>query len=296
MASQHDTIAPVPTQTPLFHGLSNLRYSRQGMIKDIQQVTQRHLLVYWANQRGAIDKSDVCGFGDLLQGRSDADIDLLLQSPGGDIDVAEKLVYLCRARAKTFRVIVPESAKSAATLIALAGDVIMMSDTSELGPIDPQVIVTTADGNTLMRPAASFLDGIESIKKQADIDGKLSPAYFPLLVNLDAALLDYCKKSILRAQRFAVKWLRESQCKDSPTKARQIAGKLADPKRYLSHGAVIDHAEARKLGLKVLYVPPDEDLWQRVWRLHCRYEVDSQQEKFAKVFESSDVSLALALG
>ena len=123
------------------------------MIRDIGAVTQRQLLVYWANQSGPIDKRDVYGFGDLLQGRSGADIDLLLQSPGGDIDIAEKLVYLCRARAKAFRMIVPESAKSAATLIALAGDVIVMSDTSELGPIDPQVIVTTADGNTLMRPA-----------------------------------------------------------------------------------------------------------------------------------------------
>ncbi len=265
------------------------------MIRDIEGVTERELLVYWAGRGASIDKSDVLGFGDLLQGKSNVDLDLLIQSPGGDIDIAEKLVYLCRSRARSFRVIVPESAKSAATLIALAADKILMSDTSELGPIDPQVIVTTSDGNTIMRPAASFLDGLEQIRKEADAASTLSPAYFPILASLDPALLDFCRKSIARAKRFAVKWLRQSQCKDSQRKAIRIASQLSDPKKYLSHGAVIDHTEAVKLGLQVLYVSPEEELWQRLWRLHCRYEVDSQQEKFSKIFESREVSLALTL-
>jgi hypothetical protein len=287
------TVTPVPTQTPLFHALNNPRYSRQGMIAEVEKVTGRDLLVYWGHPYASINKSDVYGFGDLLQGKAKADVDLMLQSSGGDIDVAEKLVYLCRSRAKTFRVIVPESAKSAATLIALAGDEIVMSDTSELGPIDPQVIVTTADGNIISRPAQSFLDGLESIKRQADADGRLSPAYFPLLVGLDPALLDYCKKSLARAERFAEKWLKKSQCKGSPAKAKQIAAQLRDTERWLSHGAVIDHTEAKKPGLKVAYVRPEEELWQRVWRLQCRYEVDSQQEKFIKIFESCTISLPL---
>ena len=74
-----------------------------------------------------------------MEEKENIGLDLLLQSPGGDIDKAENIVYMCRNRFSSFRVIVPESAKSAATLIALAADSIIMGYTSELGPIDPQI-------------------------------------------------------------------------------------------------------------------------------------------------------------
>jgi len=217
----------------------------------------------------------------------------LIQSSGGDIDVAEKIVFLCRSRARHFRVIIPESAKSAATLIALANDQIVMSDTSELGPIDPQVIVTTAEGKTIARPAQSFLDGLDEIKREASKQGALSPAYFPLLVNLDPALLDFCRKSIKRSERFAAKWLNKSQCKGNAGKSKKIAKALINTKRYLSHGAVIDYDEARKIGLNVKYYPHSNEIWQRIWRLHCRYETDRQRDEFSKIFESNRVSLAI---
>jgi ATP-dependent protease ClpP protease subunit len=273
------------------------RYSRQQLIEHIQNKTQRELIVYIANIRhpgGAIDQSDVLAFGDLLQGKAGSDLDLLLQSPGGSIDVAEKIIYMCRNNAKSFRVIVAESAKSAATLIALAADEIIMGYTSELGPIDPQIVITTASGQTIDRPAQSFLDGLKSIQDEVDrAGGKLSPVYFPLLQQLDPALIDFCRKAISRSRRFAEKWLKKSQCKDKPKKAKQIAEKLADPRRYLSHGTVIDHTEAIELGLCINYLPPDNPLWQALWRLYCTYEIDMRDERLAKIFESATVSIPL---
>ena len=286
----------VPQQTPTYFAVHKNRYSRQQLIRDIQFQTGRKLITYVASfghPRGSIDKADVLGFGDLLYGLKDEDIDLLIQSPGGDIDVAEKIVYMCRSRARTFRVIVPESAKSAATLIALAADSVVMSDTSELGPIDPQIIITSADGQPTFRPARSFLDGLEAIKIEAAKEGSLSPVYFPLLVHLDPALLDFCRKAIERSEQFAEKWLRKSQCKRAPKKAKRIAKALTDTERYLSHGTVIDHKEASSIGLRVEYLNSDDELWQRIWRLYCTYEIDIREEQVAKVFESEAVSLPI---
>lgn len=113
-----------------------------------------------------ISPDDIPPFGDLLQDINETDLDLLLQSLGGDIDKAEKIVYMCREKAKSFRVIIPESAKSAATLIALAADSIVMGYISELGPIDPRVVITTPDGQVIYRPAQSFLDALETIKDE----------------------------------------------------------------------------------------------------------------------------------
>ncbi|HWA82808.1 MAG TPA: hypothetical protein VG820_05220, partial [Fimbriimonadaceae bacterium] len=134
---------------------------------------------------------DIPPFVDLLHDvETGSDVDLLLQTPGGDVDQAERIVLMCRKRVGdgTFRVLVPDSAKSAGTLIAIAADEIVMGEPSELGPIDPQISVTTANGELMTRPAQSILDGLHEIVDSAE--DQLSPAYFPLLDTLDPALID----------------------------------------------------------------------------------------------------------
>jgi hypothetical protein len=286
----------IPSQTPLFYAIQKDRYYRQNLINDIESTTNRKLISYIASfdhPGGSIEKTDVLGFGDLLHGMKSEDVDLLLNSPGGDIDVAEKLVYMCWSRASSVRVIVPESAKSAATLIALAANRVVMSDTSELGPIDPQIVIATPSGEPIIRPASSFLDGLDDIKAEAAKTGSLSPAYFPLLAQLDPALIDFCRKAITRSQRFAQKWLLKTQCQGHPTKAKKIAKSLVSTKRYLSHGTVIDHNEAESIGLAVEYLAPDDALWQAIWRLYCAYEVDIRKDSLAKIFESAAVSIPM---
>jgi hypothetical protein len=161
--------AAAPPQTsarsPLFEALNQPRYHRQQIIREVEALTGRRFIAYWSNVlhvNSSINAFDVTPFQDLiLDCPHDSDIDLLLQTPGGDIDAAEKLVYMLRERAKGMRVIVTDRAKSAGTLIALAADSILMSATSELGPIDPQVTITQPDGKQLTRPAQSYLDGLE---------------------------------------------------------------------------------------------------------------------------------------
>jgi hypothetical protein len=75
-------------------------------------------------------------------------------------------------------------------MMCCAADSIVMGYASELRPIDPQIRIPDASGQWVSRPAHSFLSGLDSIKKAADEEGGLSPAYFPLLDKLDPALLD----------------------------------------------------------------------------------------------------------
>ncbi len=190
--------------------------------------------------------------------------------------------------------IIPECAKSAATLIALGADSIVMGYTSELGPIDPQITVTTASGREMQRPANSFLDGLEEIKRSVNEEGRLSPVYFPLLEHLDPALIDYCKKSLDRSKKFAIKWLSQYMFKNDPKKAEEVTEKLVDTKKYLSHGIVIDHNEAEhEIKLKVEFIEKTDKLWQAIWRLHCDYLVDIDEKKLLKLFESKDISFPI---
>ncbi len=287
----------LPSQTPLYHALQKDRYARQQAIQAIESITGRELIVYFArldSLSGGIDRTDIAPFCDALQKLRGRKVDLLLQTPGGDIDKAEKIVYVCRQRTDELRVVVPESAKSAGTLMALAADTIVMSDTSELGPIDPQVTITTAEGTAVNRPAQSFLDGLAAIRREAEKEGRISPAYFPLLAHLDPALIDYCEKAIKRAEAFAVKWLERHMCKGRPQAAKSIARRLLSVETYLSHGMVIDAEEASNLGLVVDRQDFSGEFWQRVWRLYCSYEVDSQRQGFSKIIESSSVSIPIS--
>jgi hypothetical protein len=64
-------------------------------------------------------------------------IDFFLYSAGGDTMVPWRLVSMIREYCDKFSVLVPYKAHSAATMIALGADEIVMSNLSELSPIDP---------------------------------------------------------------------------------------------------------------------------------------------------------------
>ena len=61
-----------------------------------------------------------------------------------------------------FRLVVPDTAKSAATLIGLGATEIVMSTTSELGPIDPQVMLPDRDGNWSWHSVFDYMDAYKS--------------------------------------------------------------------------------------------------------------------------------------
>jgi ATP-dependent protease ClpP protease subunit len=286
------------SRSPLYEALNQARYHRQSIIRAIEDNTKRRLIIYYANIQhlaSGISAVDVAPFHELVMDcDQDSDIDLILQTPGGDADAAEKLVIMLRSRAKSFRLIVPERAKSAGTLMAMAADEIVMSISSELGPIDPQITINQPDGKVLNRPAQSFLDGLELIKKDVvSNNGQINAAFFPLLSQLDPALLDYCTKTIERSKAFARKWLCNYMLKNDHAKAAAVAEKLADVRQYSSHGMVIDAAEAAKLGLNINQMPSDDPLWRLIWNLHLAYDVATRMAHPmpAKLFESRKVSV-----
>ena len=144
---------------------------------------------------------DTVPFVDLLHNVNPGEsLDLLLHTGGGDIDAAEKLISMIRTKVgdATLRVIVPDYAKSAGTLMVLGADMVVMSDTSELGPIDPQIIRGDGNGNRIRHSVQSYLDAYDehsatlarepgNVAAQIML-GKLDPATWPVLD--DEALID----------------------------------------------------------------------------------------------------------
>jgi ClpP class serine protease len=111
-------------------------------------ITQRPVLLYGVEMFNpgkinatqgniVIDLTDKEGFLEALRGVTGNNIDVILHSPGGSPEATESLVGLLRRRFKSIRFIIPNVAKSAATMMAMSGDEIILGIDAELGPTDP---------------------------------------------------------------------------------------------------------------------------------------------------------------
>lgn len=285
-----------PSQSPAYYANNRDRYERRKLIENIESETGRKILVYISNfnhPNSGITRNDIVPFSEMCHDINEKqDVDLVIHSPGGDPNSTEQMVNMLLARCNSLRVIIPQSAKSAATMMSLAADEIIMSDSSELGPIDPQIPIMTQTG-PIFRPAKGLLNGLEKIVADVhESDNQLNSAYYPILQGIDAALIDTCEKSILHSKNLASKWMMRSMCDNEPD-AMKIAEQLIDIEKYPNHGAVISYKDASSLGLKVRYLPQDDNLWEAFWRLFCMYDMDSRNNEIVKFFETGKISFRM---
>lgn len=293
--SAEDEVLPQPTQTPLFRATQAARYRRQDSIREIQEATGRKLICYVSGQAGYINRDDILPLADLLRSaKPGVKLDLMLHTLGGDVDAAEKIAGLLLKTVGSdgeLRVIVPDCAKSAGTLISLAAQSIIMSDTSELGPIDPQIVTTAPDGSQSSRPAQSYIDAYNDMFEQIG-EGASGPAVDGLIAKFDPVLLDMCRKAVKRSRKFAETFLRAGMFRGQRANITEIASKLDSNETWLSHGAVIGPDDAQSIGLNIDYRNIHENEWQAYWRLYCEMRLILERNT-DKLFESDYASLQL---
>lgn len=280
---------------------NNFEVRRKPIIQNLQKLLDgAKIITYIASPYHPVPmmmSQDIPPFEDLLRSCDGVEEGyLIINSPGGDGNVAEKMIMMCRQRfTKSFRVIVPNFAKSAATMVALGSDKILMGYLAELGPIDPQFGSPHPGG---LIPARSFIDGLEMIRRNIKEKGDPVQMYLPLLSKIEPHIIVQCQGAIDGAREFAEKWLKEYMLKNTPEQAKEVAIALSEGVKYKSHGKVIDYAEAHDvLKLNAEKIPVSSELWNNVWELYCSSILFLQQQgpAAAKLFESEKVSLTMHL-
>ena len=286
---------------PIFRDIidPNNNLHRQRLIRKIQKILKGKLLVYSANpnspvpQLTAIVQQDALMFEDLLRSVGNAEIGyLMITSPGGDPNAAEKILMMCRQRfTKGFCVIVPYSAKSAATMICLGADKILMGYMAELGPIDPQI---TIDPKKPPLPARSFISGLDMIRDRIK-SGENPITYLPMLAQIPPQLIAICESAIVDSKNMAEKWLKQYMLNGDHKQAEHVADLLSNGVTYKSHGKVIDFSETKNvLKLNAERIDPKTDLWNSIWELFVRSMAFFQTQaglSVVKMFEGESVSL-----
>lgn len=237
----------------------------------LHQHEQRAVILYAAKwtqpdpnvspQLVSIVDEDLQGLMEVIHGISEPNLDLILHSPGGSLDAVEALVLYLRSKFSHIRVIVPQLAMSAATMIACAADEIVLGKHSFLGPIDPQLILTTPLGPRMV-PAENILQQFEQAKEECKDPVKLG-AWLPMLNQYGPDLLVSCENARALSKKLVRGWLEEWMFKgerDGKTKARRIAEWLSNHGYFKSHGRHISRTELEQRRLRIVPLEKDQTL------------------------------------
>lgn len=260
-------------------GPQELEAERKKQLVRISQLRGRDVLVYAASMRPiqgphgpitSIDYDDLLPIDDQLSGLTGTGLDLIIESPGGSGEVAEDIVRLIRQKYGGFAVIVPGWAKSAATIIAMAANEILMGRLSALGPIDAQL-----QWQGKVFSADALLEGMEKIKREVTDTGTLNRAYIPMLQNISPGELQSAENALTFAQKLVREWLAEYKFAPWTThsstglpvtdeermeRASEIARQLCNHRLWLTHGRSIRLEQLRSMKLQVTNYSEDSEL------------------------------------
>lgn len=231
---------------------------------------------------------------EILCTRIDRGITLLLDAPGGDGLTAERIIKICKSYSRgDFETIIPARAKSAATMVCLGSDRILMSATSELGPIDPQVLVDLhGTGKTEWVAAHYVTKTYDQLFAEAITlkDGHIEP-FLQQLANFNPVQVQQWRAATGLAEHIAVGALRSGMLAGrSDQEVKELIKPFTDPEQTMSHGRGIDADLARACGLAVETVDLASELWAAIHGLYVRskYVVDATaSDKLIETLETS---------
>ena len=254
--------------------------SRKRIYSEIEKIRKRPLLVYVTNTAvGRIAADVVPCFLEQIQTihKRCKKIDLLIVSNGGDAPTAWRIMTLLRERFDEVNVLLPYVAYSAATLMSLGADNIIMHPFSNLGPVDPQItIYKTKDGSTINYGSEDIRNYFNFIKEDLNVtDQDNIIKNFELLVNdLGSIPIGQTKRSTKLSLTLSEQLLLLHMTDN--VKAKSIAEKLSY--NYYHHGYTISPSEAKKLELPI--ADGTDKLYGLMWKAWCdiRDEMNCETE------------------
>jgi len=285
--------------------IEQLTRARKEQLTKISQLRLgRDILVYAADMDKpntppallTISYSDLVPFQDQLMNLTGKKLDLILETGGGSGEVAEDMVLSLHNRHDEVGIIVPGWAKSAGTIIAMAGDEILMEPASSLGPIDAQMFwqgrVFSAD---------ALLEGMERIKREVEQTGTLNRAYIPMLQVLSPGEIQSAENALNFAKKLVTEWLVRYKFKSWTThssrsavvteeekqeRASEIAKELCDHRKWLTHGRSIKIPDFQAMGLKITDYTQQCELSQAIRRYHTLLQMTFDTTNIYKIFET----------
>lgn len=264
---------------------------RAKYLKMLSDKTGRNIIAYYSgwlkqgrNQNVDINDSDITGFMNAIHGLDcSKGVDIILHTPGGNPTATEGIVkYLHDKFGKDVRVIVPQMAMSAGTMLACASKEILMGSHSCLGPIDPQY------GGI---PAYNIIKEFQEAKKEL-MNNPESKEYWRIQFEKYPAAFFYSVCDAIKlSEILVVEWLKQYMFYDMDTqtvnkKVRKIVAKLNSNNK--SHSRHFTYNSCLEMGLNVLKIENDQDLQNLILSVHHAYIITLDASTATKIIENQN--------
>ena len=262
---------------------------RRKYLVKLSEHTKRNVIAYYSAflskpgiQLLGINDEDMNGFmstiHELDRGKG---LDLIIHTLGGSIASTEAIVrYLHAMFGNNIRVIVPQLAMSAGTMIACSSKEIVMGKQSNLGPIDPQLRDLPAQG-----VIKEFKTSLEEYK--ADHDSLA--VWQQIIQQYRPTFLGQCKDAIAWTQSFVAEQLQavmfEGQT-DAAAKAAKIVEALSDVDTHKAHERHIPPTTCLDMGLNVTMLEADPILQEFVLTVHHAFMITLANTGAFKIIEN----------
>lgn len=279
----------LPTQSPLYHAQHSDRYNRQALIRQYEDGTGARLLVVI----DTIGPRSITYLEELLYDASpEDDLHLLLDTPGGDGEIAVRMVRSLHSRCQRLTVIVPDAAKSAGSLLAMGAHEILMGPTSDLGPVDPQLHIPHASQHWVA--AKDLVAAVDGALAQVQTQPKAGPLMASLLSDVNYLMYQQAKSAIERTDDLMERALASNPDRSSREVThlfdRLKPVMIADPK---VHWEMFGYEEARAADLPVTSPDPAGQQWQMIWRLWTKYF--GLRDGWTRIYENRTASQVISV-
>ena len=206
------------------------------------------------------------------------EIDFLIVSNGGDPITALRIITLLRERFEKITVLLPYVAYSAATILSLGADEIIMHPYSNLGPTDPQIKSVKLNQNG-QKEETNF--GSEDIRNYIDFAKKdlkiRKKDLVNVLSNMSKDVSSLAIGSSKRSQRLSyalsIKLLKTHM--NSKKRIKKIAKMLSQS--YYHHSYAVGRTEAKRLGLDI--IEPNDELEKLLWQVWMDFANEMKVDK-----------------
>lgn len=257
---------PTPvTRTPLFTAQHSERYARQDLVRRYQERTGANLVV----MIDQIFPDNMTYLEELLHPLDPSrPLHMLLASPGGDGETAIRIVRSLQARCSDLTIILPDMAKSAATILCLGADRLVFGPGGDLGPVDPQMRYP----NGTLASAKELVEAVDEAERRITANPDTYPLFANLLAEVTMIMVEQARYAIARSGALVKEALGAATGRDAAL-VETLAAALQQPliDEPTSHSAVIGREAARSFGLPADAADPSSEEWGLIWSLWTRY-------------------------
>jgi len=254
--------------------------------KEKKSEEYRYLLFFTYGENTAINRDDMFDLIDQLNKiptpPEKTRIDMVILSGGGYPHPAYQMVNVIRSKCKKLKAIIPLYAKSAATLMALGADEIVMGPQSELGPLDMQMEhplienlnisaiegyypflhlyeKISSDFFPLALRLATQIIATTGIKREDAVDIAINTTtnyITPIVSQINPTIVNMCYRALTTGESYAYSFLYKYMFKDKPEQERMMLSKTTAHAlvwEFQNHGQVITRDDAKLLNLYISY-------------------------------------------